>query len=838
MTNPSPTEFPENYDHIEVETRIAALWEDARLYDYDPHSPKPVYSIDTPPPYVSAAHLHVGHAMSYAQAEFVVRYRRMRGYSIFYPMGFDDNGLPTERFVERTYKINKHNVTRSEFRRICLEETAKGAKVYERIWRALGLSVDWRLRYSTIDPHSRKTAQKSFLDLHRKGLLYRTDEPVLWDTADETALAQADLDTLERKGKLLDIAFAADDGTELVISTTRPELIPACVGLFFHPKDERYAHLRGRNARAPIFGQPVPVLESEEVDPEFGTGLMMVCTFGDAEDVRKWREHKLETRLVLTKNGRLNELGGKYAGLQAPQARAAIIEELKAQGLVKGERLIEQAVSVAERSGQPIEFQMVPQWFVRVLDAKDQFLARSVQLEWHPPHMKTRLDQWIDGLRYDWNISRQRFYGVPFPVWYVEETGDVILADEADLPVDPTEDPVPAWAREKYAGMTIVPESDVMDTWMTSSLSPEINTNWAETPGRIGDPSMLPMSLRVQAFEIIRTWLFYTLVKSHYHRNDLPWKTVMISGWGLNEQGKKIAKRDLEASTDASGFNRYDPYSIIQRYGADALRYWAAGSRLGNDLRYNEKDVKSGRKFVVKLWNVAKLCATYGADFDPAKDVVPLAERPPEDRWLMSRLDHVVEQVTESFESYDYALGRDALEKFFWSVYCDNYLEIIKHRFWHPEAYDAKSKASAQSTLRESLRLMLSVIAPYLPFVTEEIYQRAYAHGEGAESIHVTSWPAPDPARRDAEAEASMKLVLQALEGWRFARSNAKLPARQAIERIILDVPEDASKGLASVEGTLRSALRVNAIEFGEGDLETGHEGWKISVALGEESLP
>jgi len=271
---------------------------------------------------------------------------------------------------------------------------------------------------------------------------------------------------------------------------------------------------------------------------------MMVCTFGDAEDVRKWREHKLETRLVLTRNGRLNELGGKYAGLQAPQARAAIIEELKTQGLVRGERAIEQVVSIAERSGQPIEFQMVPQWFIRVLDKKDELLSRSAQLEWHPPHMKTRLDQWIDGLRYDWNISRQRFYGVPFPVWYVEETGDVILADEKDLPVDPTEDEPPQWAREKFAGKTMVPESDVMDTWMTSSLSPEINTNWAETPGRIGDPSMLPMSLRVQAFEIIRTWLFYTLVKSHYHRNDIPWKTVMISGWGLNEQGKKIAKRD------------------------------------------------------------------------------------------------------------------------------------------------------------------------------------------------------------------------------------------------------------------------------------------------------
>jgi valyl-tRNA synthetase len=832
MSKFTTSDFPESYDNAEVEARIAKLWEDNRLYEYDPNSEKPVYSIDTPPPYVSAAHLHVGHAMSYAQAEFIVRYRRMRGYSIFYPMGFDDNGLPTERYVEKTYKINKHNVTRSEFRRICLEETVKGAKVYERIWRALGLSVDWRLRYSTIDPHSRKTAQKSFLDLYRKGRMYRTDEPVLWDTTDETALAQADLETIERKSKLLDIAFSAEDGSDLIISTTRPELIPACVALYCHPEDSRYAHLRGKRARVPLFDYTVPIKESDEVEREFGTGLMMVCTFGDAEDVRKWRNDKLDTRLLLTRGGRLNELGGKYAGLQTMQARAAILKDLKEAERVRGEKSIEQTVSVAERSGTPIEFQMVPQWFVRVLDAKEELLARSAELEWFPPHMKTRLDQWIEGLKYDWNISRQRFYGVPFPVWYVEETGEVILADEADLPVDPTEDQPPQWAREKYAGKSIVPESDVMDTWMTSSLSPEINLNWAGTPGRIGDMSMFPMSVRVQAFEIIRTWLFYTVVKSHWHHNSLPWKTAMISGWGLNEQGKKIAKRDLEQSTDASGFNRYDPYSIIQRYGADSLRYWAAASRLGHDLRYNEKDVKAGRKFVVKLWNVAKLCATYLDDFDIDAGVITLKDRPIEDRWLMSRLEHVLEQVTNAFEGYEYAVGRDSLERFFWAAYCDNYLEIVKDRFWHPESYDENSKRAAQSTLYESLRLLLALTAPYLPFITEEIYQRTYASREGVKSIHVTKWPDADSTRGDADAEAAMKVVLQVLEGWRFARSNAKLPAREQIKKITLDVPTESQVVLRDANPTLRSALRCSDVDFGSGDLETGQDGLRIGVVL------
>jgi len=375
--------------------------------------------------------------MSYSQAEFIVRFWRMKGYSIFYPMGFDDNGLPTERFVEKTYGVDKSNTTRGAFRELCIEETKKGAIVYEAMWRALGLSVDWRLRYSTIDQHCRKSSQLSFLDLYRKGLVYRANEPVLWDTADETSLAQADLETKHSRGKLHDIAFGGEDGTRLVISTTRPELIPGCVALFHAPDDKRYLALKGKTARVPFFDYEVPILESPDVDAAFGTGLMMVCTFGDGEDFKKWREHKLQTRIVITPHGRMNDLAGKYAGLQITQARSVIIKDLEAAQLVLGEKTVDQTVSIGERSGQPVEFQMAPQWFIRVLDFKDDFLKRSAELKWRPAHMKTRLDHWIEGLRYDWNISRQRFYGVPFPVWYVKETGDIVLADQDSLPVDP-----------------------------------------------------------------------------------------------------------------------------------------------------------------------------------------------------------------------------------------------------------------------------------------------------------------------------------------------------------------------------------------------------------------
>ena len=832
MCSEVPSPPAQSYDHIEVETRIARLWDDQKLYAFNAASRKPVYSVDTPPPYVSASHLHVGHAMSYSQAEFIVRFWRMKGYSIFYPMGFDDNGLPTERFVEKTYGVDKSNTTRKAFRELCMEETKRGAVAYEAMWRALGLSVDWRLRYSTIDHHCRKTSQLSFLDLYRKGLVYRANEPVLWDTADETSLAQADLETVQSKGKLYDIAFDGEGRTRLVISSSRPELIPGCVALFHAPDDERYLALKGKKARVPFFDYEVPILESPDVDRAFGTGLMMVCTFGDGEDVKKWREHKLGIRMVITPNGRMNKLAGKYAGLQITQARSAIINDLKAAELVRGEKTADQNVSIAERSGQPVEFQMAPQWFIRLLDFKDDFLKRSAELKWRPAHMKTRLDQWIEGLRYDWNISRQRFYGVPFPVWYVKETGDIILADEAALPLDPLEDAPRAWALEKYKGLTITGEHDVMDTWMTSSLSPFVNANWADTPGHLGNSSILPMSLRVQAFEIIRTWLFYTLVKSHFHKNELPWSTVMISGWGLNEQGKKISKRELETPTGVRGFNRYNPASVIERYGADALRYWAAGTRLGHDLRYSEKDVRAGRKVVVKLWNVAKLCETYLENFNPTQGAVPLAERPLEDRFIASRLEHVVQQVTVFFEAYEYAGAREVLEKFFWGTYCDDYLEVIKDRFWHAEAYGTSSKAAAQTTLWESLRTLLALFAPILPFVTDEIYGRRYADLEGQVSIHATDWPVSLPQNRNLEVEAEMELALEVLHAWRFVRSHTKVYSRQEIIKIDLDVPADLRSRLSALRPTLRAALRCPEIGFGPGAYDGGCGGLRFGVAF------
>lgn len=828
MTERLFPELDKDFDTAQMEEGCRVLWDATKIHDYDPESKKPLFSVDTPPPYVSAAHLHAGHAMSYTQAEILIRYKRMKGHNIFYPMGFDDNGLPTERYVEQVHKVNKKKISRSEFRALCIMETQKGAKVYEKLWRALGLSVDWDLRYSTIDDQSRHTAQKSFIDLYNKGLIYRANEPVLWDTHFETALAQADLDSIERKGKLFDIKFKAESGDDLIISTTRPELIPACVGMFYNPEDKRYAHLKGKKAIVPLFGHGVPILESEDVDPAFGTGLMMCCTFGDGEDVKKWKQHKLETRMAITPDGKMNELAGPYKGVQIVEARAKIVGDLKAAELIVGEKTVDQNVSVGERSEMPVEFIMAPQWFINVLDHCDEFQKRGRELNWFPDWMKVRLDHWIEGLKYDWNISRQRFYGVPFPLWFVKETGDVIIADADMLPVDPIETEPPQWAKDKYKGMTIVPETDVMETWMTSSLSPLINADWAGRNRPKAGMNIYPMDLRVQAFEIIRTWLFYTLVKSHFHTSSLPWKNVMISGWGLNEQGKKISKRDLEKFTEADGYNRYDPYSLITRYGADALRYWAASSQLGKDLRFHEREVKDGRKIVVKLWNVARLAFKYMEDFNPKTDLVPFDKRPVEDRWIVSELAKVTQRMSESFEKYDYATGKEAMHKFFWITYCDNYLELVKTRFWDNSGWIEQDRRAAQSTLYETLRTLIGLLAPYLPYITEEIYQKANKFGENHASLHVSPWP--ETAKVAFDDQTQIDVILGTLSSVRKLRTEQQIGQGAILKEVVIHADGKLAEMAKSLETSLKNAARASSIRFGAAANETGVEGLRVDI--------
>jgi valyl-tRNA synthetase len=809
---------PAGYDHLSVEAAARELWESADVYRYSPGDGR-LFSVDTPPAYVSADHLHVGHAMSYSQPDFVVRYRRMRGERVFYPMGFDDNGLPTERYVEQAYGVDAASMPRAEFVELCLAQTRRVGAVYEELWRRLGLSVDWSLRYSTIDERCQRTAQTAFIRLHELGYMRRAEDPVLWCPQDRTALAQADIEDDERTGVLYPIAFTGSQGQSLPIATTRPELLPGCVALYHHPGDPRYTGLS--SARVPLFGYDVPVLTDDTVDPEYGTGLMMVCTFGDGEDVVRWRRdripHGLALRIVVTPDGRLGELAGPFAGLTLAQARKAIVVALES---AIGARQIRHVVSVHERCRTPVEFQIRPQWFIAIQENADRFRARAAELEWIPPFMRRRLEDWIDGLRWDWNISRQRRYGVPFPVWFCSACGAPVLARLEDLPVDPEKDEPPADACTACGAREFTPEPDVMDTWMTSSLTPQICASWdgASWDGASWDGG--PMSMRVQGFEIIRTWLFYTIVQSELLLGRLPWHAAMIAGWGLNEQGRKLSKRTQSNSAGTAA--RYSPADVIERFGADALRLWAARARSGTDLRYNEKDVRAGRKLAVKLWNVGRFLRMNLGEGPPAGGPPPAGERGLVDRWVLSHLAATITEATAAFEVHDYAPAYQATSRMFWSVYCDRYLEMIKDRLG--------SDPGAQWTLWETYRVLLGLFAPFAPFVTEEMYQRFYRRHEGAASLHGTSWPAAGPAWvSDVSAADQLAVILDAT---RALRSRERLGSSARLRALTLQAHDPAASALLEIIAEpLRVAARADAVVFGEAAHPSGVDGITVAIA-------
>lgn len=718
-------ELPKNYNFEKCEQYWRNFWDKEKIYQFDENSDKEIFSVDTPPPYVSAEHLHAGHIMSYSQAEFVVRYKRMQGYSVYYPMGFDDNGLPTERYVEKKYKVDKSKIKRDEFIKLCLKETDIGIQNYKDLWMALGISVDWSKTYSTINNHSRKISQWSFIDLYKKGLVKQLEQPVYWCPRCQTALAQAELDDNEQKSKLNIINFKSEDGGNLQIATSRPELLPACVALFVNPEDKRYKDLIGKKAQVPLFGHKVPILSDNEVDMEFGTGLMMVCTWGDSEDVIRWKENKLETRIIINERGLLTELAGDYKGMNIEEAREAVIGELKKEKLLVRQEDIIHVLNTHDRCNTPAEFVMTKQWFISVVDNKDKFLKSGDELNWFPRHMKSRFDDWVKALKWDWCISRDRYYGVQFPVWYCKDCEEVILPEEKDLPIDPTIDKPKR--KCKCGSGDYIAESNVMDTWMTSSMSPLIISKLVNN--KIVQDKLYPASLRPQAFEIIRTWLFYTVVKSQYHHNTLPFKDVMISGHGLDGKGRKISK---------SLGNFKDPNKIITQYGADALRYWATGAKLGENMRYNEQEIQKGKRTVTKLWNAAKFAISFLKDMDPKINNIKLEDA---DKWVLSKLNICISRVGIEFEHYSYSKARDIIDKFFWNTFADNYMEFIKYRLYSEEIEMKESRKAAQHTLYNVLLTIIKLYAPILPFITEEVYQMFFKEIEGDKSIHLSKWP-------------------------------------------------------------------------------------------------
>src|SRR3989344_3632914 len=773
----------ENYVSKEAEKKWQEYWEKNKIFEYK-KGKKPVYSIDTPPPYVSADHLHLGHAMSYSQAEFIARYKRMKGFNVFYPMGFDDNGLPTERFVEKKYNIDKSKISRKEFIQLCLKETKEGIKTYKKLWTSLGISVDWNENYSTIDKKCQKISQKSFIDLYKKKRVERREEPIMWCNKCQTALAQADLEDLEKNSFLNEINFESEDGKKLTISTSRPELIPACVALFVNKNDKRYKNLIGKRAKVPLMDYSVPIIGDDKVDMEFGTGLMMVCTFGDIEDIERWKTHKMHTRVIIDKNGMTNSLAGKYKGMHIDKVRKEILNELKEKGLLVNQKQIKHVTNVHERCSTPIEFIITPQWYIKIFDIKKELVEFANKINWYPRHMKVRYDHWVNNLKWDWCISRERFYGVPFPVWYCKKCKEVILPEEKDLPVEPIQDKPKK--KCKCGSNEFNPETDVMDTWMTSSVTPLINSNW------IDRKELYPMDLRPQAHDIIRTWAFYTIVKSYTHTKSIPWKDIMISGHGLDVKGQKISK---------SKGNFILAEDIINKYSADALRYYAASIKLGEDSPYQEKEVLTGHKTVNKLWNSSKLVLVNLKNYKLEKVKLEVM-----DRWLLSKLNQVIHKATVEFDNYEYSKAKFETEMFFWKIFCDNYLEISKKRLYEGEK-------SAKYTLYTGLKTILKLFAPLMPFITEEIYNEKFAKDEKLKSIHISSWPEHDDKQLDKQAEEIGDRFVEILNEVRRFKAKSQVSMKAEVNLILLK--EDEAK-LKSVMEDLKAVTYAKKISYGK----------------------
>ena len=796
-------DFKKNYDPKIREREIMSYWEKEKIYKFNPNKKGKIYSVDTPPPTVSGK-MHVGHAFSFAQQDFFVRYHRMKGDNVFYPFGTDDNGLPTERLVEKMKNIKARDMPRDEFVKLCNETLDKELrKKYIEDWKRIGISCDWSIFYSTINEHSRRIAQWSFLDLHKKGRMERRDAPGMWCPECQTGIAQVELKDKELDSTFNDIVFKVDN-KNLVISTTRPELLPACVAVFYNPKDSRYAKLKGKKAKVPLFNFEVPILSDERADPEKGTGIVMCCTFGDQTDMEWQKAHKLPIKEAIGKDGRMTDISYKYKGLSVKQARREITEDLRKENLLLNQKPIKHIVNVHERCGTEIEIIKSKQWFVRYLDLKKDMLKWGNKLNWHPEFMKSRYDNWVKGLQWDWLVSNQRFFGVPFPVWYCATCGEVILAKEEQIPVDPMKDK--PTAKCKCGSSDFIPEKDVLNTWFTSSMTPQIAIQLMPKNLR---KKLFPMSVRPQAHDIITFWLFNTVVKSQLHYGKNPFNDVTISGF-VTLKGEKMSK---------SKGNIIEPQDVIEKYSSDSLRFWAAGSKLGDDMNYQEKDVVTGQKTVTKLWNASKFSVMHLEDYKETKVKLEAI-----DAWLLSRLQKVIKISTESFENYEYSKAKSEVENFFWNTFCDYYLEIVKDRLYNPDKRGKQARLSAQYTLKKSLFEILKLFAPFMPFVTEEIYLNYFRESGKEKSIHLTSWPKYDKNLQNKKADSVGDLFIEIISNIRKFKAENKTSLKAEIELTLdkkdkiklKDLLEDLKAVASAKEISFSDKFNIRLLENGQ----------------------
>ncbi len=707
------------YRAKEVEEKWVKLWKD-EMYYLNWSSQKPHYIIDTPPPYPTGS-FHIGNALNWCYIDFIARYKRMKGYEVMFPQGWDCHGLPTEVKVEEMHGISKNDVPRDEFRRLCVEFTEKNIEKMRKTMRRLGFSIDWSKEYITMYPEYYTRTQISFVRMYNRGLIYRGYHPVIFCPRCETTIALAEIEYRSGTTVLNYIRF----GDDVIIATTRPELIPACVAIAVHPEDERYRHMVGKKVRVPVGGHEVKIIADEDVDMEYGTGIVMICTFGDRQDVKWWKKHNLELRMVLDRTGRLNERAGKYAGLTTKEARQRIIEDLKAEGRLLRQENVEQNVGVCWRCKTPVEIIAEEQWFVKI--DKERVLNAAKKIKWFPEHMLSRLEGWIKGMEWDWVISRQRVFATPIPVWYCKNCGTVVVAKEEWLPVDPTKDvpkdPCPNCGSTEFDG-----EKDVLDTWMDSSITPLSITGWPY------DWKEYPTHLRPQGHDIIRTWAFYTILRSLALVNEIPWHEIVINGMVLGEDGRKMSK---------SLGNIISPDEVVEKYGADALRQWAATGIVGSDVIFTWKEIVAASRFQQKFWSILRFTMNHIRDYTPSDDDEKLLRTA--DRWILSKLNRLIKNVDEYMSSYRFDEALKAIKGFAWYEYADNYLEMVKNRLY---SGSEEEKRAAKFVLYRVMDVLIRLLAPLAPFMTEECWS-IFRGG----SVHLQSFPQADEKFIDEKVE-------------------------------------------------------------------------------------
>lgn len=786
-------ELPKKYNPQESEEKWMKYWDENKTYKFNPDTEKEVYSIDTPPPTVSGK-MHIGHAFSFTQQDIVQRYKRMKGFEVFVPFGTDDNGLATIRLIEKEAKTKEALHTRKEFVDLCLKTLEKIRPTYLSDWKRIGFSADFGINYTTISPHCQKISQESFIDLYNKGREYRKEAPSMWCPKCHSSIAQVEIEDVDKDSFFNDIVFNVE-GKEIIVATTRPELLPACVAVFAHPDDERYKPLFGKMAKVPLFDFEVPILADKRADPEKGTGIVMCCTFGDQTDMEWYFIHNLPLKIAFTRTGKMTDLAGKYEGLKIEDARKEIIKDMKEADLLRDQKPIKHPVNVHERCGTPIEILNTKQWFLKYLDLKEQLTDAGNTLTWHPAHMKNRYDNWVEGLQWDWSLSRQRSYGIPIPAWYCESCEEAIMAKVEDLPVDPTTDKCPVEKCPKCGADKFKGEKDVLDTWATSSLSPKLAANlFKDKPVY---KKLYPMSLRPQAHDIITFWLFNTVVKSQLHDNTNPWKETIISGWALDPKGKKMSK---------SKGNAIAPQTMIDKFSGDALRYWASTAKLGEDVATQDKDFQNGQKLITKMFNASKFTHMHLEDYTRGTKPKTLL---PFDKWMISKLHSALKSATLSLDGYHYSKARQETDMLFFNRLCDNYLELSKDRLYNPDVRGDDERVSGQYTLYTVLNSVLKMYAPFVPFVTEEIYSWKFANEEHFKSIHNASWPEFSDSLIDEDAEQAGDIAINVLGEVRKFKSEKQLSMKEELSSITVT----SSKDITPFLDDLKSATKAKEIK-------------------------